>query len=174
MYLEARRCILSKLVACLRLNCKAFGGSSRRCSSRQEDFEQACVVYLIVRPSVGRGLALEDVSRCSKTCAIYLIVRPSVGRGLRLEDVSRGKKMYFEQTCVVYLIVRPSVGRGLRLEDISRGKKMYFEQTCVFYLIVFNTRRCISKENVRPSAGRGVKTRRCISMQEVVEQICVV
>ena len=37
-------------------------------------FEQACVVYLIVRPSVGRGLALEDVSRC--------------------------KKMYFEQTCV--------------------------------------------------------------------------
>ena len=36
----------------------------------------------------------------SKTCDVYLIVRPSVGRGLRLEDVSRGKKMYFEQTCV--------------------------------------------------------------------------
>ena len=34
-------------------------------------------------------------------CAVYLIVRPSVGRGLRLEDVSRGKKMYFEQICVV-------------------------------------------------------------------------
>ena len=30
-----------------------------------------------------------------QTCAVYLIVRPSVGRGLRLEDVSRGKKMYF-------------------------------------------------------------------------------
>ena len=26
-------------------------------------FEQAWVVYLIVRPSVGRGLRLEDVSR---------------------------------------------------------------------------------------------------------------
>ena len=37
-----------------------------------------------------------------QTCAVYLIVRPSVGRGLRLEYVTRGKKMYFEQTCVVY------------------------------------------------------------------------
>ena len=63
-----------------------------------------------------------------QTCVVYLIVRPSVGRGLRLEDVSRGKMMYFEQTCVVYLIVRPSVGRGLRLEDVSRGKKMFFGQ----------------------------------------------
>ena len=34
---------------------------------------------------------------CEQTCAVYLIVRPSVGRGLRLEDVSRGKKMYVEQ-----------------------------------------------------------------------------
>ena len=46
-----------------------------------------------------------------QTCVVDLIVTPSVGRGLRLEDVSRGKQMYFEQTCVVYLIVRPSVGR---------------------------------------------------------------
>ena len=30
-----------------------------------------------------------------QTCVVYLIVRPSVGRGLRREDVSRGKKMYF-------------------------------------------------------------------------------
>ena len=45
MYLEARRCILSKLVLfskdlCYLLNCKAFGGSrvkTRRCISRQED-----------------------------------------------------------------------------------------------------------------------------------------
>ena len=37
-----------------------------------------------------------------QTCVVYLIVRPSVGRGLRLEDVSRGKKMDYEQTCVVY------------------------------------------------------------------------
>ena len=46
-----------------------------------------------------------------QTCVVYLIVRPSVDRGLRLEDASRGKKTYIEQTCVVYLIVRPSVGR---------------------------------------------------------------
>ena len=25
-----------------------------------------------------------------------------MGRGLALEDVSRGKKMYFEQTCVLF------------------------------------------------------------------------
>ena len=30
---------------------------------KKMDFEQTCVVYLIVRPSVGRGLRLEDVSR---------------------------------------------------------------------------------------------------------------
>ena len=49
--------------------------------------EETCVVYLIVRPSVGRGL---KTRRCilRKACVVYLIVRPSVGRGLRLEDVS--------------------------------------------------------------------------------------
>ena len=47
-----------------------------------------------------------------QTCVVYLIVRPSVGRGLRLENVSRGKKMYFEQSCVFYLFVRPSVVEG--------------------------------------------------------------
>ena len=54
--------------------CKAFGWSwvkAKRFISRQEE------VYF------------------EQTCAVYLIVRPSVGRGLRLEDVSRGKKMYF-------------------------------------------------------------------------------
>ena len=40
-------------------------------------FEQTCVVYLVVKPSAGRGL------------------RPSVGRGLRLEDVSRGQEDVF-------------------------------------------------------------------------------
>ena len=57
---------------------------------------------------------------------MYLVVRPSVGRGLRLEDISRGKKVYFEQTCVVYSIVRPSVGRGLRLEGVSRAQEDVF------------------------------------------------
>ena len=37
-----------------------------------------------------------------QTCVVYLIVRPSVGRGLRLEDVSRVKKMFFEQSCVFF------------------------------------------------------------------------
>ena len=27
-----------------------------------------------------------------QTCVVYLIVRPSVGRGLRLDDVSRGQE----------------------------------------------------------------------------------
>ena len=89
-----------------------------------------------------------------QTCVVYLIVRPSVGRGLGLEDVSRGNKMYFEQACVVYLTVRPSVGRGLRLEDVSRGKKMFFEKTCVVLFLnckAFggsraSTRRCISRQ----------------------------
>ena len=67
-----------------------------------------------------------------QTCAVYSILRPSMGRGLRLEDASRGKKMYFEQTCAVYLIVRPSVGRGLRLEDVSRGKKMILSKLVLF------------------------------------------
>ena len=28
-----------------------------------------------------------------QTCVVYVIARPLVGRGLRLEDVSRGKKI---------------------------------------------------------------------------------
>ena len=67
-----------------------------------------------------------------QTCVVYLIVRPSVDRGLRLEDVARGKKIYFEQTCDFYLIVRPSVGRGLRLEDVPRVKKIFFSKLVMF------------------------------------------
>ena len=58
------------------LNCKAFGGSrvkTRRCISRQEDvFEQTCVVYLglLVSPSVGRGLRLEDVTFEKNLCCL--------------------------------------------------------------------------------------------------------
>ena len=79
-------------------------------------FEQTCVVYLIVRPSVGRGLRLEDVSRgtrciLSKRCCLL--------NCRWVEFTSRQEEVYlFEQACVVYLIVRPSVGRGLRLEDV--------------------------------------------------------
>ena len=85
-------------------------------------------------------------------CAVYLIVRPSVGRGLRLEDISRGKKMYFEQICVVYLIVRPSVGRGLRLENISPCKSVLRANLCCLLICKafggsrVKTRRCISRQ----------------------------
>ena len=48
--------------------------------------EETCVVYLTVRPAVGRGFGPEDVS--SGNLVVYLILRPSVGRGLRLDDVS--------------------------------------------------------------------------------------
>ena len=75
-----------------------------------------------------------EARRCifEQTCVVYLIVRPSMGQGLRLEDVSRGKMMYFEQSCVAYLMVRPSAGRGLRLEDVSRGKKMILSKLVLF------------------------------------------
>ena len=61
-----------------------------------------------------------------QTCVVYLIVRPSVGRGLRLEDVNRGKTVNFEQTCVFYLIVRPSVGPGLRLRRCISSQEVVF------------------------------------------------
>ena len=35
----------------------------------------------------------------ARKCILSVVYKPSVGRGLRLEDVSRRKKMYFEQTC---------------------------------------------------------------------------
>ena len=101
--------MLSKLV--LLLNCKAFGGRGLRL----ED--------------VSRGKKMDY----EQTCVVYLIVRPSVGRGLRLEDVSRVKKMFFEQTCVFHLIVKPSVGRGLRLEEcISEARRCILSKLVLF------------------------------------------
>ena len=90
---------------CCLPNCKAFGGSrvkTRRCKSRQDSefFQQTCVLYLIVRPSVGPGLRLE------------------------VEDLSGGKKMYFEQTCVVCLIVRPG-SRVKTRRRISRQEDVF-------------------------------------------------
>ena len=37
-------------------------------------FEQSCVVYLMVRPSAGRGLRLEDVSRGEKMILSKLVL----------------------------------------------------------------------------------------------------
>ena len=50
-----------------------------------------------------------------QTCVVYLIVRPSVGRGLRLEDISRGKKMYFAAS-LCYLLNCKAFG-GLRVKN---------------------------------------------------------
>ena len=64
-----------------------------------------------------------------QTCIVYLIVRPSVWSSVRREDVSRDKKMYFEQTCVVYLIIWLSAVEG----SDSRQEDMHFEQFCAVY-----------------------------------------
>ena len=37
---------------------------------KKKNFEQACVVYLIVRPSVGRGLRLEDIYLEARRCIL--------------------------------------------------------------------------------------------------------
>ena len=47
-----------------------------------------------------------------QTCIVYLIVRPSVGRGLRLEDVSRGQEDEFSADLYCLLHCKASVGRG--------------------------------------------------------------
>ena len=41
-----------------------------------------------------------------QTCVVYLMVRSSLGRGLRLEDISRGKKMYFAASLSCLLVGR--------------------------------------------------------------------
>ena len=71
------------------------------------------VKNLIVRPSVGRGLTLDDVS-CILSNYRYLLTCKVLG-GTRVTT----RKCFLRITCVVYLIVRPSVGRGLRLDDVS-------------------------------------------------------
>ena len=61
-----------------------------------------------------------------QTCVVYLIVRPSVGRGLRLENVSRGKKMYFEQTCVCLINCKAFGGSTVKTRRcISRQEDVF-------------------------------------------------
>ena len=59
-------------------------------------------------------------------CVVYLIVRPAVGRGLRLEDVSGGKKMFFEQTCVVYLFCKDFGGSRVETRRCSSRQEDVF------------------------------------------------
>ena len=74
---------------------------------------RTCVVYLIVRHSLGRGFRLDDVS-CIFSNYRYLLTCKVLG-GTRVTT----RKCFLRVTCVVYLIVRPLRGRGLRLDDIS-------------------------------------------------------
>ena len=69
-----------------------------------------------------------EARRCTyqQTCVVDLSLRPSVGRGLRLEDVSRGKKMYFEKTCVVSLNCKAFGGSRVKTRRcISRQEDVF-------------------------------------------------
>ena len=62
-----------------------------------------------------------------EACVVYLIVWPSVGRGLRLEDVSRGKKKNFRASLCCLLNCKAfGWSRAKTRRYISRAKKMYF------------------------------------------------
>ena len=91
---------------------------------------------------------------------LTLIIRPSVGRGLGLEEVSRGKKMYVEQTCV-YLIVKPSVGRGLRLVRCISRKLVAFGGSRVKTRRCISSKEDCCLRNCKAFGGSRVKTRRC-------------
>ena len=61
-----------------------------------------------------------------QTCVVYFIVRPSVGRGLRLEDVSRGKKMYFEPSWCFLLKCKAFGGSRVKTRRcISRQEDVF-------------------------------------------------
>ena len=69
-----------------------------------------------------------EAGRCnlSKLVLFYLTVRPSVGRGLRLEDVSPSKKMYFDQTCVGYVKCKAFGGSRVKARSyISRQEDVF-------------------------------------------------
>ena len=79
------------------LTCKVLGGT--RVTTRKCFLRITCVVYLIVRPSVGRGLRLDDVSciLVGATCAMCSLVRPWVRRELRLENASGEELVFFTE-----------------------------------------------------------------------------
>ena len=144
---------------CCLLDCKAFSGSrvkTRWCIMYVGGAN--CAIYILVR------LRRELVSG-EELVFVYLIVKPSLGRGFRLDDVScifsnyrylltcqvlggtrvTTRKCFLRVTCVVYLIVRPLRGRGLRLDEYI----IYLEETCAIYLLVRPwTRRELRLRNV--------------------------
>ena len=104
MYLEKKN-------LCYLLSCKAL--DETRVTTRNVSGEELVLLIFIVRPSVGRGLRLDDVS-CILSNYRNLLTCKVLG-GTRLTI----RKCLLRIICVVYLIVRPSVGRGLRLDDVS-------------------------------------------------------
>ena len=132
---------------CYLLACNAL--DETRVTTRKRFLGRTCVVYLIVRLSVGRGLrqsvifhvtrgnlryllackALDETRvttrKCflSRACVVYLIVRPSLGRGFRLDDVSC---ILGGATCAMCLLVRPWVRRELWLENVSYAELVLF------------------------------------------------
>ena len=51
------------------LTCKVLGGT--RVTTRKRFLGRTCVVYLVVRLSVGRGLSLDDVPCILRTLALF-------------------------------------------------------------------------------------------------------
>ena len=88
-----------------------------------------------------------------QTCVVYLIVRPSVGRGLKLEDVSRGKKMYFVANSCCLLNCKVFGGSRVKTRRcISRREDVFLANLCfllsckAFGGSKVKSRRCISKQ----------------------------
>ena len=92
-----------------------------------------------------------------QTCAFTYIVWPSVGPRVKTRGcISRQEDVFRANFCCL-LNYKAFVGRGLRLKDLSRGKKVYCEPNLCWFLL-----------NCKAFGGSRVKTRRCISRQEVV------
>ena len=150
------------------LSCKALGET--RAQTRKLFLRKTCVVYLIVRTSVGRGLSLEPVPSENLCCSliedvswgmlcffVHVTVWPSLGRGIGLDDVSWQNWCYLPN-CKACGGSR--VGRCLRLEDVSRENLRYATVSssggslcCLFECKAFGrsrvkTPRCTSRKLV--------------------------
>ena len=71
----------------LLLNCKAFGGSRVKARWCILYLEETCAIYFTCKPWGGTRVTTLTWFLW-RTCVVYVIVKPSVGRGLRRDDVS--------------------------------------------------------------------------------------
>ena len=187
---ETRRCIsrLEHLFwanLCCLLDCKAFGGSrvrTRKCISRQEDvfwgkkmyFEQTCVVYLIIRPSAGRGLRLEARrSILSNCCLLNCGPRVKTRRCIWKQDV------FWANLC--FLLDCKAFG-GSRFQTrrcTTSQENVFWANLCFYWIVrvegedskmyleaedVFWANLCCSL-NCKAFGGSRASTRRCISVE---------